>query len=65
MRRILPIALALLPLMAGCQHHAPGYGETRHERDRAKCAQAAKENATDMAVSIRPDGTCDITYWSP
>ena len=58
-------AAALLPVMllAGCAHGPPHYGETRRESDAAVCANAA--NTMDVSVKLRPDGTCDITHWSP
>lgn len=59
----LPAAILTIALLAGCASGPPGYGETRHEADPTVCAEG--DRTLDVTVKLRPDGTCDITHWSP
>ncbi len=63
MKLHLPASLLFILLLAGCAHGPPRYGETRREENVRVCAEAA--NALDISVKLKPDGTCDITHWSP
>ncbi len=63
MKLHLPAPLLFILLLSGCAHGPPRYGETRHEKNVQVCAEAA--NTLDIGAKLRPDGTCDITHWSP